>query len=425
MYRCETRLYLQRSLFDLLNKDTHLHSSSPFSMITACLLLTVRSISRRIGSAFTVFSLMRFLTTIENSFSNSETYSNQDIVTSSSKSLEDLEKKFNSKSIKYSFGYGLGVFAQEGYEKSANKPQIDVLHVVDNPTEFHTSNISQHPEHYSFVKRLGVSAVVKVETYGAGVYYNPYVSINDKNGNENMIKYGIVSKEVIFKDLTEWSSFYLAGRLQKPVRHIYENDSRLKQANQYNLESAFNLSLILLALGEKSTVRREDLYRTIALLSYRGDPRMIVGGENPNKVKNIVKRQFNYFEQLYSPAMELALQKRYIDSKADALVLMKNPKLFAEILRKLPNQFKLRLAQSYLKKYANVFNKDSMEYGRSSFLNAVSSDAYLRRTLLNTVLAITSYPALVQSFKGILTAGIVKSTKYAWEKKTKSMIRPY
>lgn len=349
-------------------------------------------------------------------------YANQNISTECNVSLKNFESLFPTDSIKYSFGYGLGVFPQKGYG-TAKKPQIDVVHVVDSPQRFHEINTAQFPGHYSFLRLFGVSAIVKVQEYGAGVYYNPYVSISDESGNSNMIKYGVVSTDVVFRDLMEWTSFYLAGRLQKPVRHAFGTDLRLKQANQYNLQSALNLSLMLLALGRKKITSKKDLYVKIALLSYMGDPRMLVGGENPNKVKNIVDRQMLYFEQLYAPALTAATDMGFVSVDLDTLNVSKEPVHFATIISSLPLNFRSRLAQSYSKKYSQEYGPDAVSDPSSKFVQAVSRDIYLRRALLTTVLAITAYPALVQSLKGILTAGVVKSAKYAWEKRMKSMAR--
>lgn len=378
---------------------------------------------RRAVQLFRNSTQRRHFSDATRSTSKVETFSNQDIVTSRSNSLRNLREDFKTDSIKYTFGYGLGVFPQAGYENNPSKPQIDLVHVVNDSVDFHTTNTKQFPGHYSFLRLLGVPAIVKVQEFGAGVYYNPYVSMKDSEGNENMIKYGVVTVNDLLKDLTEWNTFYLAGRLQKPVRHIYEVDSQLKRANQYNIESAFNLSLILLALGKKSSLTKKDLYEKIALLSYMGDPRMLVGGENPNKVKNIVKRQTTYFEQLYAPSFDLALEKGFAKLESETLLPTKSAEKFAEIIASLPKQFRLRVAQSYKKNFREKYHPDSISDKNSTFLTAVSNDTHLRRTLMTTILAITATPALVQSVKGILTAGVAKSAKYAWEKKMKSLVR--
>jgi len=56
------------------------------------------------------------------------------------------------------------------------------------------------------------------------------------------------------------------------------------------------LRTALLLLPKEFT--EEELYLTIAGLSYRGDFRKYIG-ENPNKVQNIVSLQFDNFRLLY------------------------------------------------------------------------------------------------------------------------------
>ena len=87
------------------------------------------------------------------------------------------------------------------------------------------------------------------------------------------------------RDLEEWETLYMAGRLQKPVK-ILRQDAKLALATKKNLENAIRAALLM--LPERFT--EEDLYLTIAGLSYSGDFRMLVG-ENPHKVFNIVYAQ--------------------------------------------------------------------------------------------------------------------------------------
>jgi translocator assembly and maintenance protein 41 len=35
--------------------------------------------------------------------------------------------------------------------------------------------------------------------------------------NVQRVKYGVISMDALLKDLTEWDSLYVAGRMQKPV----------------------------------------------------------------------------------------------------------------------------------------------------------------------------------------------------------------
>lgn len=103
-----------------------------------------------------------------------------------------------------------------------------------------------------------------------------------------MLKYGVVSEHSMYGDLFSWECLYLGGRLHKPVEWVGEKEAALKQALEYNLNSALLTSLLLLP----PTFTPHQLYLTIASLSYVGDFRMNVG-EDRNKVENIVLGNFN------------------------------------------------------------------------------------------------------------------------------------
>lgn len=166
---------------------------------------------------------------------------------------------------------------------------VDFIFGVSHPGHWHDLNMQQNPHHYSSIRMLGSGAVSLLqEKVGAGVYFNPYVEVNGMN-----IKYGVVSIDRLCKDLIDWETLYLAGRMHKPVK-ILRDDSRVRLANQVNLTEAVRVAL--LTLPENFT--EEELYNRIAGISYKGDFRMIVG-ENPNKVQNIVSSQMENFHRLY------------------------------------------------------------------------------------------------------------------------------
>jgi translocator assembly and maintenance protein 41 len=50
---------------------------------------------------------------------------------------------------------------------------------VSHPAHWHSVNLQQHPEHYGgIISLLGSSAVTSVqEKFGAGVWFNPFVTI--------------------------------------------------------------------------------------------------------------------------------------------------------------------------------------------------------------------------------------------------------
>ncbi|GEQ66518.1 hypothetical protein JCM33374_g181 [Metschnikowia sp. JCM 33374] len=356
--------------------------------------------------------------------------------------LLQLQQHFNNPGLQFSFGYGSGVFPQAGYLKGTSKPQLDVIHIVENPLVFHRANAARHPKHYSSLIKLGDSVIQWIQDCGAGVYFNPYVTMKDSDGEEVVLKYGVVSSQNALRDLRDWTSLYISGRLQKPVKHLYGINDDLKIANEYNLESAFNLSLLIISSSSSSNlITATQLFEQIASISYMGDPRMIIGGENPNKVKNIVKKQLPYFEQLYSRAIEKAIIKNFLKKQGTMYDVTLNSSLAAQILVHLPKTFKKRFLNSFKNKHSKLLSQDRsmlkfLEYKESHddadspcmsihadhpYIHEVLRDPTSKRVLLSTISSIIAFPALAQSLKGILTAGVVKSTRYAWEKKLKSL----
>jgi len=103
--------------------------------------------------------------------------------------------------------------------------------------------------------------------------------------NRQEVKYGVISTTSLQKDLSNWETLYISGRLQKPHLPLLP-PSTLTSPLETNKKTALSLALIL--LGPRFT--EYQLWEKIAGISYAGDPRMsIPGAENPEKVRNIVR----------------------------------------------------------------------------------------------------------------------------------------
>ena len=173
--------------------------------------------------------------------------------------------------------YGSAAFSQlgsQGNKQPVRGKMLDFVLAVDEPSVWHARNMDINPTDYSQVARwLGPQRVSTLTDAAGGVYYNTLVPVAGR-----LIKYGVTSTNTLVTDLTEWNHFYLAGRLQKPVK-ILRDTPRVHAALIQNLDSA--IAHAVASLPETFTER--DLFATIAGLSYAGDPRMVVG-ENPHKV---------------------------------------------------------------------------------------------------------------------------------------------
>lgn len=353
--------------------------------------------------------------------------------------------------VRYAFAYGSGVFPQSkadgqvataeeiarvhpkappAVQKAQNgtPKMIDFIFGVTFTQHWHSLNLNQHRDHYSGLGSLGSGAVSYVQDrMGAGVYFNTHVSVNG-----TLIKYGVVNIDTLCRDLTEWDTLYLAGRLHKPVK-ILRDDPRVRLANQMNLLSALRTALLL--LPEKFT--EMELYNTIAGISYLGDPRMTLPTENPQKVSNIVGNNFVNFYRLYDPLLQ-ALPNVSFDSKAKGSEFNRSirqdmdPLRRGNMVRRLPKAFRSKLYFQYQRKFeipqvefdammetdASSGSSKKQVSGSGGFEMRIANDdpaelrGHVRKVIKNTI----GWPSTTQSLKGILTGGVKKSLGYVWEK---------
>ena len=374
------------------------------------------------------------------------------------RSLRGILREFPP--ITYAFAYGSGVFPQSDTTASRvdqsphpNPPEailkwqkgggkmIDFVLATRFSEHFHSLNLRQHPDHYSFLGRLGSGVVSRVQEYGAGVYFNPYISVNG-----TMIKYAVVNLDTMRRDLTDWDTLYLAGRLHKPVKILFE-EPNIRVANQRNLISAVRCALLLLP----QTFTEKELYSTITGLSYQGDPRMTYGSENPKKVYNIVTHQIKNFRLLYHDLIMSLPNISYADEKPlDTPSWMEDPKLDlrlsqdmdierrANMVRRLPKSFREKVYFRYQRKfgipgrqYQEMLEASKDEDAKgglkkqvgSAFDKRIVAEKDLPEQISKAIQQTVNWPSSVQSVKGILTAGPVRSWRYLQEKREKARMK--
>ncbi|KAI9464343.1 Mmp37-domain-containing protein [Boletus coccyginus] len=269
--------------------------------------------------------------------------------------LEDIVNSFEAP-IRYAFAYGSGVFEQAGYDKpteatskGTDGPMLDFVFAVTHPDHWHSINMHQYPGHYPLHARaFGSSFVSRVQGFGPGLWFNTYVPMH-----------GV------------------------PIR-IIRDDARVRLTQQVNL-----------------TFTQRDL------ISYSGDPRMVLPAENRGKVANMVERQEAQFHELYwrlaqgLPGVRWRVDSQMIEQDASAHAR-------AAHLKKLPEGLLTRV-HSRAKRLTSLL----------TWLR-VAGDAALPSILRSEMSNIVRYPATVQSFKGVVSAGLTKSVRY-----TAAKVRKY
>lgn len=235
-----------------------------------------------------------------------------------------------------------------------------------------------------------------------------------------MLKYGVVTLRDLQRDLVEWETLYIAGRLHKPVK-ILRDTPEFRLNNQVNLISALRLALLL--LPEQFTER--ELYCTVAGISYRGDFRMTVG-ENPRKVENIVDAQLEQFRRLYEPLIQqlpnlAPLGPHALEGDGSAKLQQDMaPKRRGNMVHRLPKKFRARLYSGF-ERVIRLSNEQREELsltgaGASSADITMALHDQLVPQLHRAIAATVGWSSTMQSLKGLITAGPFKSMTYAGAK---------
>lgn len=142
--------------------------------------------------------------------------------------------------VDFAMAYGSQVFRQK---LDAGGGMVDMVFGVRDSAAWHAANIARNGTHYSAVSCLGYRAVAALQRrVPAHVYYNTMVRSraaawregpaphaaqraqvrvpSPEGGAEEAVevKYGVVEVGDLVRDLNQWNTLYLAGRMHKPVR---------------------------------------------------------------------------------------------------------------------------------------------------------------------------------------------------------------
>lgn len=325
--------------------------------------------------------------------------------------LESLNEYFSQKilpgfpdGIQCSFAYGSGAFQQQGTEH-VSKNMLDFIFVVDDPVAWHSENLQMNRRHYSALKFLGTRAITHIQQqYGAGIYFNTLVMLGAR-----LIKYGIVSTERLITDLLDWETLYMSGRLHKPVLTLKQpTNPDLIVALDNNLHSAVHAALLQLP----DTFTEEELYMSIANLSYSGDFRMSIG-EDRNKVSNIVVPNIPKFRSMYCKILESEEHVFYNQVR--------------QTYEQYPNHISQYHHLNLLPKTVHVNLVSLCNHNRAipdteDVLRNLANDPHCGTYVAKCISDIVKRSSYSQSIKTILTAGFLKSVKYS-SKKLLKMVR--
>lgn len=184
-------------------------------------------------------------------------------------------------------GYGSGVIPQDKSNPN-DKKELDLIVVVDDLQQWLDENMQMHPEEFTaatlkFFKKATLQQLEK----GA-----PIVYFSKDCYKEQYIKRGIISKEQFLSSCYNRTSSYVPFRMEKVTELIKCEDKQIYDALVYDHRITLMLGLLMLP---KENHNLYDLITCICTMSFLGDFRMRIHCEDPNKIKNIVNKQFEYF----------------------------------------------------------------------------------------------------------------------------------
>jgi len=313
--------------------------------------------------------------------------------------MEQILSRFPQRALRFVFAYGSGVFQQEG-NANVYKNMIDFVFAVDDPVGWHRENMETNPQHYSSLRLIGPKYISRLQDVaGARIYYNTLVPCEGR-----LIKYGVISLQSLIDDLLDWETLYVSGRLHKPVLILRRDDeqSGLNLALSTNLQSALHTSLLLLP----EQFSEEDLYITVAGLSYMGDFRMTLG-ENRDKVRNIVRPSMPRFRRLYESIMK----------NEEHLYWNESSRTLEQSLSAVSTYHHLNLLpKSLMFQVVNARSADGRHRDTEQVLRSLANDTECHNVVQSCVSAIVRKSSMSQTAKGLLTAGLIKSLRYGMSK---------
>ena len=264
-------------------------------------------------------------------------------------------------------GYGSGFYRQKGYGTN-DKPDKDVILVVDNLYRFLAEDYHLNPEHFYAGANRKYRQIKDKEVK---FFYHKIGCLKFQKDKYHF-KLLVVDKEALLYDVLTWSHFGIAARLSKPI--VYDKlPGDIEKAILYDRESAIVTALLSLTDEEITT---SDLYKTISGFSYIGDWRMITHSEKKTKASDIVDGAFSEFENMYG---DNHLIRAYSDKH---LIQNHHP---IEYVSCLPENLKNYILSKIDMASFDIENKDDLQK-----LSKVIKDYFRITNLANTPLLMYS-----------------------------------
>lgn len=253
------------------------------------------------------------------------------------------------------YGYGSGVIPQEGSNPNEKK-EIDLIIIADNLLKWIHENLEMNPEEFTNPsKKYFLKSTLKDLEKGAPIVYLSHIPFENE-----YFKTGIISKDKLLSSCLERSSSFVPFRLEKPCAKIFCNDKEIENAIIYDRQITLMLCLLMLNKNENKLY---DLITKICSISYLGDFRVKIKCEDPNKIRNLVNKQLDYFIEDYT-----SVNKNYFDISNDNITINYNSinkdyDILPKAIKSVLNEYEIKEENQYIlaKKLTEYFTKESQK----------------------------------------------------------------
>ena len=158
-----------------------------------------------------------------------------------------------------------------------------------------------------------------------------------------------------------------------------------------------------------------QLFTVICNISYCGDVRSLLKVENPNKVRNIVEPNVEHFRNLYKSIID---ESPFIERTDYGYCQAAKTEKNLRVMEKLLPPKLLYVPEDGSRPHSRTFPFDEKIDTKHQLLRKVAVGDY--RYTEEQIQKILFVPSIVQSFKGVLTAGLLKSFMYSKAKLKKA-----
>lgn len=232
------------------------------------------------------------------------------------------------------YGYGSGVIPQAGSNPN-DKKEIDLILIVEDILEYFKENLEINPQEFTKTSQKYFKDATKTKLEKG----TPIVYLSHLPFKNSYFKTGVISKEKLLSSCLERTSSFVPFRLEKPCAKIECKEQEIENAIIYDRQMTLLLCLLMLTKDENTIY---DLITKICSISYLGDFRVKIKCEDPNKIKNLVNRQLDYFIEDY-----MMVNANYFTTNGSNIEV--NYDRINEDLHLLPNVIKNILKFHYIK----------------------------------------------------------------------------